>query len=350
MLPKDTRIGFLAPVSKSIPPETYGPHERDIAGIIRGLVELGYQDITLFATAQTKIEGVKTVALFEAPFSERPSAEARIEEWRHIAYALAAAQGQIDVLHNHMNYLPLLLSPLNQVPTVTTLHGSGIERDAKFGYSANKDLPYISMSDYERTIIPELNYIATVYNPIDTALYTPVAPAEVEPYLVNTGRMDPQKGVHQAIALAKELGHPLRLAGPIDPHQQRYFDEMIKPHIDGSQVQYFGNLGAAEVRRLVAGATAFIGLTEWEETFGLAIAEALACGVPVIASARGAHRETVREGVSGILVQNVAEAVRRFDEVLALDRAKIRTDAEERFGIPTIARQHAEAYAKILGC
>jgi len=349
MLPKDTRIGFLAPISKSIPPDTYGPQERVIAGIIRGLVELGYSDITLFATAQTKITGVKTVALFDVPFSERQPAEPRIEEWRHIAHALAAAQGQVDILHNHMNYLPLLLSPLNQVPTVTTLHGSGIESDAKFGYLANKDSPYISISDHERTFIPELNYVATIFNPIDASLYTPVAPSEVEPYLVNTGRMDPQKGVHEAIALAKKLGRPLRLAGPIAPHQQVYFDEMIKPHVDGDRIQYLGNLGAAEVRRLIAGATAFIGLTEWEEPFGLAIAEALACGVPVIASDRGAHTETVRKGISGILVKDTAEAVRRFDEVLGLDRTRIRHDAEARFGIPTIARQHAAAYARVLG-
>jgi glycosyltransferase involved in cell wall biosynthesis len=341
MLPKNTRIGLLAPISWPIPPHSYGAWERVVTNLANGLVEKGYKNVTLFATKQAKIKKVKTVALIDKPLGNSKK-NRRVSELLHIAYSLSAAK--VDILHNHFNYHPLLFSKFVNFPIVTTMHGSGMEAESKIGYSYYYRLPFVSISDFERSFVPKLNYIATVYNSVDekTFKFNP-RPKE---YLVNAGRIHPTKGVHNAISLAKKVKIPIYLAGPVDSPE--YFEKQIKPFIDNKTVIYLGNLTARLLAKLVAFAKALVALTEWGEPFGLSVAEAMYCGTPVIASNRGSHVEIVKEGLTGIRADSTTEAIKKFHQIDSVDREKCRKTAVELFSISTMTEGYLKAYSSLI--
>jgi glycosyltransferase involved in cell wall biosynthesis len=343
MLDKKTSIGLLAPITWSIPPKAYGPWERDVADLAKELVKAGYENIYLYATKEAYIPGVKTVAVIDAPLGEREIDGKRALEMIHIAHALEHASTNVDIINNHLNYLPLLFSAFIKAPIITTLHGAASEPEAKRAFSHYNRLPYISLTNAERAHLPELNYVGNAPNGID---FDEFSPAEsVENYLVNTGRIHPSKGIHHAIEFAHKVGRPLFLAGPID--DPRYFAEQVKPRLD-KQVRYLGNLGAAEVHQLVSRAHAFVALIDWDEPFGRSIAEAMASGTPVIGTARGSHNELVVDKVTGIRVKDTDEAVRRFKEVATLNRQECRKKAYELFSLEAMRNGYIAAFEKVL--
>lgn len=347
MLDKKTRIGFLAPITWGIPPKGYGPWEQDVADLITGLKQAGYENIVLFATKESQIPGVKTIALVDKPLGESTPKGAHAWELLHISYAMERASEEVDILNNHLNFTPLLFHRFLSIPMITTLHGAGTEENSSVAFEQFKDLPYISISDAERKILPDLNYVATVYNPVDFHHYTPSQHPPKE-YLVNMGRMHPHKGVHNAIALAKKVGLPLYLAGPIQPEYESYFTTEIAPHIDNKHVHYLGNLSGSEVKKWVSEAKAFIGLVEWDEPFGRSIAEAMACGTPVIGTARGAHPELIIDGKSGLLVHNTEEAIARFSEVEKINRHVCRETVQKLYSIPAVTQKLLTSLEKVL--
>lgn len=346
MLPKNTRIGLLAPIIWPIPPKSYGAWERVVTNLATGLVKLGYKNITLFATKQARVKGVKVVSIIDKPLSQVEIPGKRAFEFLHIAHGLKQASKSVDIIHNHLNYHPLLFSQFIDRPIVTTMHGSGIEPESKIGYSHYRRLPFVSISNFERKFIPHLNYVATVYNGIDMETFT-FNPRKGK-YLVNTGRIHPTKGVHNAVKLALAVKTPLYLAGPVEKEAEGYFREKIKPFIDGKRIIYLGNLPQPRINKLVGNALAFVGLIEWQEPFGLSVAEALSCGTPVIATPRGAHPELIKDGVNGLLVNSVREAIGRFDEIKLIDRSVCRQTAEKLFSMETMAKGYLAAYQLVL--
>ncbi|MBP9762833.1 glycosyltransferase family 4 protein [Patescibacteria group bacterium] len=347
MLPKTTKIGLLSPITWPIPPVAYGAWETVVTNLARGLVKKGYTDITLFATKQAAIPGVKTVGFLDQPLGTHPKAGARAYELEQARFAIAEADRlKLDVLHNHFNYPPLLFQQASSTPMVTTLHGSAIEPDALAAYQLYRHKPYVSISNAERSFAPDLNYLATVYNAIDTTTF--VYQPQPGSYLVQTGRIHPTKGVHQAIRLAKAVKRSLYLAGPIENDQQTYFDEQIKPFIDGVNVIYLGNISPLEVAKLVSHAYAFVALIDWEEPFGLSVVEAMACGTPVIGMRRGAQVETILEGETGLLVSSVEEAIERFSEVERIDRAQCSDKTVKCFSIDAMTDGYLAVYERLL--
>jgi len=151
----------------------------------------------------------------------------------HVAYALQRAEElRLDLLHNHMNYLPLPFTPLVSVPLLTTLHGAALlETDSRFLYRRYPHLPYVSISYAERQGAPELRYVANVYNGIDLADFTFVERSGS--YLLFLGRISPVKGPDLAIEVAHRTGIPLKLAGPIPPEDREFFETKIRPHVNG---------------------------------------------------------------------------------------------------------------------
>lgn len=346
MLTPDTRIGLLAPITWGIPPIGYGPWEKVVTNIARGLVSRGYTNVAVIATKQAYIPGTKTVAVIEKPLGESSPQNVLELNRQHIQFAGEYAKNNLDIIHNHFNFQPLDRLSQLPIPVVTTMHGSGIEPAAKDGYGRHKDLPFVSISNAERQFVPELNYVATVYNGIDFDEF----PFQQSPdkYLVNIGRIHPTKGVHHAVELARRLNWPLKIAGLIAADQQDYFDKKIKPFLN-NDIEYLGPLPADEVSILVRNATAAVGLIEWEEPFGLSVAEAMASGTPVIGTPRGAHKEIIKDGLTGILVDNVDEAVNRFSEVAAISRQGSRQTAKQLFSLEVMTENYINVYQKLLG-
>lgn len=333
------RIGILSPIAWRTPPRAYGPWELVASNLAEGLVAGGH-DVTLFATADSITAG-RLEAVAPRGYEEDPSVTPKVWEALHIAHAMEQA-GRFDLLHNHFDFLPLAWSRLIPVPLVTTIHGFSSPAILPVYQEYVHDVFYVSISDADRD--PTLRYEATVYNGIDLALFT-FRPAPGE-YAVSFGRIHPDKGVHLAIEAARRAGVRLVIAGIV--HDRAYFTRSVEPHVDGDRVRYVGNLGPVDRDRLLGGALALLHLVAFDEPFGLAMTEAMACGTPVIGTRRGAVPEVIEEGESGFLVDDVDGAVEALGRVREIDRTGCRRRVEKRFTVDRMVDGYVAVYERVL--
>ena len=337
MYAKNKRIAVLSPVAWRTPPRAYGAWETVASNITEGLVARGW-DVTLFATADS-VTKAKLDAVIEKGYEEDKTQDPKVLECLHISEVMERA-GEFDLIHSNYDFLPLTYSRLIPTPMLTTIHGFSSDAIRRV-YRKYKDTYYVSISDADRD--PELPYVATVYNGIDLSNIT--FRARGGDKLVWLGRIHPDKGVELAIEVARRCGQELIIAGIIQ--DEGYFDERVRPGIDGSLVKFIGPVGPPERDALLKEAYAVIHLNTIPERFGLVMAEAMAAGVPVIAMDLGSCREVVADGETGFLVSSVEEAVAAVERVGAIDRSKCRKRVEENFTIERMVDGYEKVYAKI---
>jgi glycosyltransferase involved in cell wall biosynthesis len=246
-----------------------------------------------------------------------------------------------DLIHNNYDFLPLTYSRLISTPMVTTVHGFSIDQ-FRLVYRKYRDTHFVSISDADRD--PYLPYVATVYNGIrlDDFTFNP----DPDDYLAFVGRIHPDKGVHLAVELARAAGRRLVIAGIIQ--DQEYFDTLISPAL-GPDVEFVGPVGPPERDRLFRDAYASLHLTTIPERFGLAMAESMACGTPVVGMDLGSVREVVEDGVTGFVVDSLDTAVRAVEDVAGLDRRAARRRVERLFSVDAMVDGYLEVYRAILG-
>ncbi len=287
------RIGILSPVAWRTPPHRYGAWETVASNITEGLVANGW-DVTLFATADSQT-AAKLHAVIPRGYEEDRTQDPKVSEYLHISECFEHA-GEFDLLHCHYDFMALTYSRLVSTPVLTTIHGFSSPKILPV-YRKYDNVFYVSISDSDRN--PDLDYLATVYNGVDLALH-PFFP-EGGDNLVFLGRIHPDKAPHLAIETARRSGRRLVIAGLIQDAD--YFREKVQPHIDEKQISYIGHVGPDERSELLANACAVLHLNELPERFGLVMAEANACGTPVIAMDRGSCREVIEHGKTGFLVE-----------------------------------------------
>ena len=319
------------------PPRQYGAWETVAGNIAEGLVERGW-DVTLFATADS-VTRARLHAVVERGYEEDRSIDPKVAEYLHISEAFEHA-AEFDLIHSHYDFMALAYTRLVKTPVLTTIHGFSSPRIMPV-YEKYRDGYFVSISDSDRA--PGLNYLATVYNGIDLDLY-PQRTGRGED-LIFIGRIHPDKGVHLAIQTARQSGRRLLIAGIVQ--DAGYFRDEIQPHLDENRIRYVGPVGVEEKNALFAQAFALLHLNTIPERFGLVLAEANAAGVPVVAMDFGSCREVIEHGVTGFLVNNVAEAVRALDGVASIKDSACRKRVEERFSIATMVEAYERVYAKI---
>jgi glycosyltransferase involved in cell wall biosynthesis len=331
------KIALLGPIAWRTPPLHYGPWELITSLLAEGLAARGI-DVTLFATldSQTKanLDGVCPTG-----YAESDDLDGRVWEAMHVAHALRRS-GSFDLVHNHLDWLPLAFSPHCAAPMLTTIHG----------FSGRHILPayrkaessYVSISDSDRS--PDLDYVATVYHGVD--LDTLPFDPDGGDGLVCFGRIHPDKGTHHAIEIAKRSGRRLTLCGIV--HDETYFKELVEPHIDGDQVVYLGSVGPSDRGKILGGSAALLHPIAFAEPFGLSVVESMACGTPVVAFPRGSMPEVVDEGVTGRLVGGVDEAVAAVNEIASIDRGGCRVRARGRFGADRMVDDYLRVYRKVI--
>ncbi len=340
---------MLAPIAWRVPPRHYGPWERVVAILTDGLIARGV-DVTLFATADSGTSA-RLRAVAPRGYAEDPSLDAKVYEGLHIGAAFEAARrGEVDLLHNHFDFLPLTYSRLvhPDTPVVTTIHGFSSRRILPVYQAYNDVAHYVAISNADRD--SSLRYAATIHHGIPLGEFTaqerPVAPPD--DYLLYFGRIHPDKGAHDAVDLARRAGRRLVLAGIVQ--DQAYWRDRIEPHVDGDRVRYVGSVGPTDRDALLGGATALLHLIHFAEPFGLSVVEAMAAGTPVIANALGSMPEIVRDGVNGFLVPegdlDAAEAA--LGRVVEVDRRACRVDVAARFSAERMVDDYLGLYRRIL--
>ncbi len=341
------RIGILAPVAWRVPPRHYGGWERVAHLLTEGLVQKGHE-VTLFATGDS-VTSARLESVVPRPLEEDRTQPSRAAESLHIAHAYEhAAGGRLDVLHNHAGVYATVLSRLTPTPVLTTLHGSAAERDSRHLYARYREQPYVSVTDAERELAPELNYVATVYNGVDTEAL-PEPRESPDEYLLYVGRISPDKGVHHAVRVAQLARRRLLISGIVADSDRKYWETRIAPMIDGEQICFVGPTDTSRRNELMRGAFAFLHLIEYHEAFGLTMAEAMAAGAPVIAFPRGSVRELICEGETGYIVCSAEEAAEALDKVPGFDRVRCAASARERFSAEKMVEGYERAYESLLG-
>lgn len=329
---------MLAPIAWRVPPRHYGPWERVVSLLTEGLVARGV-DVTLFATGDSETSA-RLAAVCPRPYAEDPTLDAKVWECLHIA-SLFERAAEFDVIHNHFDFLPLSYSELVETPLLTTIHGFSSAAILPVYQRYNRRGHYVAISDADRH--PSLDYLATVYHGIPLEEFS--LRLRPDDYLLFFGRIHPDKGVAEAIEVARQAGRRLIIAGIVQ--DKTYFAERVAPHLDGDRVRYVGSVGPAERDALLGGAYALLHLISFDEPFGLSMVEAMACGTPVIACGRGSVPEVVRHGESGWIVGGVSDAVGAVSAVGALDRAQIRASVAERFSRERMVDAYLQLYEGI---
>jgi len=331
------RVAILSPVAWRTPPRQYGAWETVAGNIAEGLAARGW-DVTLFATRDS-ITKARLHAVIDKGYEEDSSVDPKVAEYLHISEAFEHA-AEFDLIHSHYDFMALTYSRLVKTPVLTTVHGFSSPKIMPV-YQKYRSGYFVSISDSDRA--PGLNYLATVYNGIDLALY----PFQETPgeELIFLGRIHPDKGVHLAIAVARLSGLPLRIAGIVQ--DKEYFEKQVEPYLDDREIRYIGPVDVAGKNELFSRARALLHLNTIPERFGLVLAEANAAGVPVIAMDLGSCREVIEDGVTGFLVHGVNEAVEALKRVHTIDRASCRCRVENRFSIDTMVEGYERVYCQM---
>jgi glycosyltransferase involved in cell wall biosynthesis len=250
-----------------------------------------------------------------------------------------------DVIHFHMDHLQLGAMRRLQTPSVATMHGRMDLDDLAGLYAEFAEVPLVSISDEQRRPLPDLNWQATIYHglPMDE-----ITPSERQgSYLAFLGRTSPEKGLDQAIAIAQRSRQPLKIAAKVDAVDEEYFESQIRPLLTG-EIEFVGEIVEEEKDAFLGGASALLFPIDWPEPFGLVMIEAAARGTPVLAYPRGSVREVIEEGVTGMVVEDVDQAVAALPQLLKLPRAEVRRAVEERFSLARMAREYVEVYRRLM--
>jgi glycosyltransferase involved in cell wall biosynthesis len=256
---------------------------------------------------------------------------------------------EFDIIHNHLGFQLFPYAKFINKPIVTTLHGAFVCKDDFDFYNEHREQSYISISDYQRKGAPDLNYISTVYNGINVNNYPLYEkPNLKDPYFIFLGRVSIEKGTHLAVELAKKVGIKLIIAGKISDVDMEYHETMVKPHIDGKNVIYVGEVGLKAKCELLGNAIAALHTVTWPEPFGLVLAESNACGTPVLALRDGSIPEVIKHCETGFVEDNIENLYARVKDISKIDRKKCREHVCQNFTSEIMTNNYLKAYEKVL--
>ncbi len=339
------RIALLAPPAERVPPALYGGTERVVSALTEELVRRGHR-VTLFASGDSRTAATLVPVCARALRLDPTVADVHVYTMRELGLAFARAD-EFDVMHNHLDYFALPFTSLTRTPVVTTLHGRLDLPDLPAIFGDYPAAPLVSVSDSQRTPLRWANWVATVYNGIDLRAY-PTVYTVPGTYFAFIGRISPEKNIEAAIRIARATGIPLKIAAKVDRADRDYYERVVRPLIDGQFIEYIGEIGEEAKNAFLGKAYALLFPIDWPEPFGLAMAEALACGTPVLGLRRGSVPEVVADGVTGFVRDSEEELAAAAWRIPELDRAACRRRVEERFSAATMADGYEAAYRALV--
>ena len=338
------RIAQIAPLTEAVPPRLYGGTERVVSFLTEQLVAMGHA-VTLFASGDSRTSA-ELVPMW--PHALRFDPDLRDVFAPHVLMLeqVYRRADEFEVIHSHLDYWPFSLFRRQSTPFVTTLHGRLDLPELGPLYGFFSDVPLVSVSDAQRLPLPEVNFVATVQHglPEDLLIPQPVTPS----YLAFLGRISPEKRPDRAIRIARRASIPLKIAAKVDRADAPYFQDVIRPMIDGRNVELIGEITDAEKPDFLSGAIALLVPIDWPEPFGLVMIEAMACGTPVIAFNHGSVPEIVEPGVTGLIVEDETQAVAAIGQAAYLPRGRVRRRFEQRFTARRMAQDYLALYRRLV--
>ena len=339
------RIALLAAPMVPVPPVAYGGTERVVAALADELTRRGH-DVTVYASGDSTVAGrlvpVTPRALWPAGYRGDVSA--------HILRAVSRCWSEaerFDIVHSHVEGYGFPFARHAPVPVVSTLHGRLDIAGMPELLDEYPDIRLVAISRSQRRWAPDANWVGIVPNGLPfEAMPSSIQAGE---YLLLVGRVSNEKGVTEAIELARRVRLPLRMAAKVhDPGERQLYEEVVGPAVAAGVVEFLGELPPSARDPLYASALATLMLGGWPEPFGLVAIESLAAGTPVIARRAGALPEIVEHGIDGYLVDDVTEAEHAVRLLPRLDRARIRRRAVERFSAARMADRYEAVYRDVL--
>ncbi len=337
------KIAQIAPLVESVPPTLYGGTERVVSWLTEELVAGGH-DVTLFASGDSRtrarLEPIVPRALrLDGIHNSTPYNIIMLDR-------VAARSHEFDVLHFHIDFFHYPLFRGLAHKTLTTLHGRQDLPELPDLYRAFPHMPLVSISDHQRLPVPPVNWRGTVYHGLPERLFR--EGAGEGGYLAFLGRICADKGPLEAIEIARRAGMKLKMAAKVDPADQAYFEEQVKPVLAVSpHVEFIGEINDAQKQDFLGRAAALLFPIRWPEPFGLVMIEAMACGTPVIAFHCGSVPEIMEDGLTGFVVDDVDQAVAAAGRLNRLFRPSIRSRFEECFSAGAMAREYLKIYRRL---
>ncbi len=338
-------IALIAPFYESVPPRTYGGTERVVDYLCHGLTRAGIE-VTLFASGDSRTAGRLVPVIPEAArFAQYTNRDWVPSNLKLLAEVKRRAS-KFDVIHNHHDYWMLPLSEMTNTPLLSTLHGRLDLPQILSAFGSYPRSHYVSISDAQRWPMPQLHWLKTIHHGIDASLFD-FKPGPGK-YLAFLGRMSADKRPDWAIDIALQAGMPLKMAAKIEGAQDTaYFEEKVKPRIDGRQIEYLGEISEREKSDFLGNATALVFPIDWPEPFGLVMLESLACGTPVIARPCGAVSEVLKDGVTGFVHADINVLAARLREIENIDRVECRRWVETRFSLSRMTEDYIHVYRSL---
>jgi glycosyltransferase involved in cell wall biosynthesis len=336
------RIALIAPPFITVPPEQYGGTELFLAHLAEGLQSLGVETV-VYTNGRSSVSGEKRWLYPEPHWPLTGEYGEFLMEVNHSCWSIQDALNDCDIVHLN-SAAALAASRFTDAGVVYTVHHAK-EPFLTDYYRTYKNVHFVCISEFQREQCAIANG-RTIHHGVDMDEY--VLPLEEKrEYLAFLGRIAPVKGAHLAIQVAKKAGIPLKIAGEIQPMFRDYYDREVKPHIDGSFIQFVGEVGLAEKNMLLGGAKALLFPIQWDEPFGLVMPEAMACGAPVLAFSGGSVNEVVMNGVSGFVCDDVEQMAAKAKE-LCFNAADVRAYVAKYFSRERMVENYLRLYTQII--
>jgi glycosyltransferase involved in cell wall biosynthesis len=338
------KIAQIAPLIERVPPRLYGGSERIVSYLTEELVAQGH-DVTLFA-AGNSITSARLVACCEQELRLNPAVRDPIPYFMVMLDKVRRMAPQFDILHFHIDQFHFPVFRDMAAHALTTLHGRQDLLDLQYLYRAFPEMRLVSISHAQRAPIAGASFAGNVPHGLPRNLYSGTLIGRGG-YLAFLGRISPEKRVDRAVAIARAVGLPLKIAAKVDRVDQEYFRDKIAPLLSQPGIDYIGEIDETQKADFLGDARALLFPIDWPEPFGLAMIEAMACGTPVLAFRHGSVPEVIEDGITGYVVDSVEEAICKLGSLLALDRARVRRRFEQRFTSERMAADYVRLYQQL---
>lgn len=336
-------IAQVCHLQESVPPKYYGGTERVVSFLTEELVRRGH-NVTLFATGDSatsaRLEAVWPAGtrLFPGAFTREAATTLLLEK----VFGFAE---QYDVIHSHLDFLAFPMIRRCPVPVVTTVHGRMDLPELQRVYGEFKECALVSISHSQRRQSSTSHWVANVYHGLPSEQFA--FSRNPGRYLAFIGRLSPEKGPDQAIAIAKRVGIPLRMAAKSDTADAEYIERIIQPLLNEPLVDFVGEINDVDKQAFFGNAVGLL-CPYSPEPFGLTLIEALACGTPVITYNHGSFPEIIEHGLTGFLCRDTFEMESAVTQLETICRQDCRAAFEKHFTVQTMTDHYIEVYDHVL--